>query len=118
MDDSLWRVVSIKINWWLRETSWVLFLPFKDNWHGSVVMVRWWPSPGAAKHPCQIPAQPLSSFSPIWLVLGQTMEGWLYPVFWDVFCWGLQALGAVSQWSGRSLARTCCHRSLGQDLTP
>lgn len=83
--------MSIKINWWLRETSRVLFLPFKGNWNGSVVMVRWWPSPGAAKHPCQIPAEPLGSFGPVWPVLGQALS--------SVLAGGV-ALSSVLGWGG------------------
>lgn len=92
MDDSLWRVVSIKINWWLCETSWALFLLLKGNRNGSVVMARRWPGPGTARYPCPIPAEPLSLFGPS--VLGQGTGGcwagnalWLYPVSVDVSHW-------------------------------
>ena len=115
--------MSIKINWWLRETSWALFVPLKGNWNGSAVMVRRWPGPRAARYPCQVPAEPLGPFGPS--VLGQSMGEcwvgkalWLYLVSVDVSRWGPQVLGAGSRWGGRSLRRTRCCRSLGQDLAP
>lgn len=120
MDDSLWRVVSIKINWWLRETSWALFLPLKGNWNGSAVMARRWPGPGAATSPCQIPTEPLGPFGPAFW--GRAVGGcrvgnalWLYPVSVDVSQWDLSA---GSRWGGRSLPGTRCCRSLGWDLAP
>lgn len=41
--------MSIKINWWLRETSWALFLPLKGNWNSSAIIAKRCPGPGGCR---------------------------------------------------------------------
>lgn len=123
MDDSLWRVVSIKINWWLRKTSWALFLPLKGGWNGSVVLARGWPVPGAAGDPCQTPAEPLSLFVPS--VLGQDMGQcwmrsalWLYPVLVDVSRWDQKPWERVLVLVGREVSAQDLPQELGAGFGP
>ena len=123
--------MSIKINWWLRETSWALFLLLRGNWNGSAVLARRWPGPGAAKYPCQAPLPGTPARHP------PSPSACLAPALWGR-AWGKsdrqcllalssvggclplapQALRAGSRYGRRSLPSIRCCGSLGQDLAP